>query len=235
MNPSQLFPALRFWWQKLPSLMLAAAPFLVMLGTIAIAFPQPMSETTGDGPAVIRWDILALSGLVYTFFEGAIIGQLLALHHGKSRGPGALMLFSLLLLPGLLLINAITYIALVTGLALFILPGIWIFVRLSLAPMILAAEQTRPLLAIRDSFQRTRPLQLGMMADVMLLLLGYLGIIAMTLAVAGEQPGNLAQVGFTAIELLVALALEVLVFHYYLLGWPRDAGTGNHSDPQSPE
>ena len=221
MNPSQLFPALRFWWQKLPSLMLAGAPFLVLLSLIAMGFPPPVSDAGEAGPPVIRWDMLALSGLVYTFFEGAVIGQLLALHHGKSRGPGALMLFSLLLLPGLLLINIITYIGLVTGLALFILPGVWIFVRLALAPMILAAEQASPLMAIRASFQRTRPLQLGMMADVMLLLLGYLGIIALTLSAVGEQPGNLAQLGFTTIGLLVAMALEVLVFHYYLLGWPR--------------
>ena len=219
MTESQLFNALRYWWHQLPALSVVGIPMLVIMAAVTLSMPLDLPAES-QTPA-IRWDKLLLSGLIYTVFEGAVIGQLLALHHGHMRGPGALLTFSVLLLPGLLIINLVTYVLLVIGLALFVLPGVWIFARLALAPMVMAAEQTGVVAAIQTSFQRSRPFQLNIMADVLLLMLAYIGVIGLVVSAAGEQPGNVALLGLTILELLVALVLEVLVFHYYLRSWPK--------------
>lgn len=144
------------------SLLFAVAGVFFLLPTLLTGYllPQP-SATTPDGvmsamTAYYRdhWPWLLLSSVVSTI--GSIVIYSL-LFDGRGRTVGGAIGAALPILPFYLVMSFLTAIIVGLGLALFILPGIYLIGRLAVAPAAMVAEGYRsPIRAIGESWALTR-------------------------------------------------------------------------------
>lgn len=217
----RLQESFRFWWQHLAAIALVALPYSLLGSGASLLFGPPL-VLEGDTPTSINGITLAAILVVRTLAEGALIVQLAAILAGRPRSLGECALLSLTLAPALLLCNLAILTATSLGLLLFILPGVWIFVRLALAPFLIVLEQQSPLVALQQSLERTRHIQWELMAawlGLMLTVLMASNIVGVLLInLIGSHAGT-----SVLLDLFTALAgalLQVLLFRYYGLSKP---------------
>lgn len=216
----RLQEALRFWWRHLPAIALVTVPFSLLSSVVVLGLGQPLSGLEQEMPTVNSASLVALFA-VRTLAEAALIGQLAALLAGQPRKLTDLALLALLTAPALLLANALILLGASFGLLLFILPGLWIFVRLSLAAFLIVLEGQPALAALQQSVVRTGDWQWEMLIAWLFLLMTVLfasqliGALLMTL-LGNAGAGVLLDI-FTG---LGSALLQVLLFRYYSLSQP---------------
>lgn len=144
------------------SLLFAIAGVFFLLPTLLTGYllPQPAPASPSEVMSAMtgyyrdQWPWLLLATAINTV--GAIAIYLL-LFDGRGRTVGGALSAALPILPFYLLMSVLTGLAIGLGLGLFILPGIYLLGRLTLAPAVMIAEQQRsPLGAIRGSWALTR-------------------------------------------------------------------------------
>lgn len=224
MPGQRILESLRFWWRNLAALLLVTAPFAIA-GELLQWWLGPALEEAGDQQVRVNaagaLAILALR----PFLEGAVIGQLAAIQSGQARNLRDCLLFSLRVAPWLvpvyLLVLSLSY----AGLLLFILPGIWIYSRLCLAPFITSLERLPPMDALRQSVERTR----GNQQWVIFLTIAMAGIMVlfalMLSATLLQQVAGENQTTGMILAIITALAgalISVLVFRFHVLNAPTD-------------
>ena len=215
----RILESLRFWWRNLGPLLLVTAPFAVGGELLQWWLGPALEEVDDEQIRVNTVGALALLAL-RPFLEGAVIGQLAAIQAGRPRGLGACLMFALRMAPALvpvyLLVISLSY----AGLLLFLLPGIWIYSRLCLAPFIATLEAQPPLEALRSSVERTRGTQQWIIfAAVALAGTGLLLMLVITGTLLQQLLGeNHASTMLLAILTTLGGALiSVLAFRFHLL------------------
>lgn len=120
---------------------------LVVLETV---LQQLLDNAIGpDAPPI--YDLLA--GLVvYPLYTAALILFLDARTRGEAPSNRVLLAAALTLWPRMALLAATTTVAIVLGLSLFFLPGIWLTVVLAFAEYRLVLNRSEPLQALKESF-----------------------------------------------------------------------------------
>jgi len=124
---------------------------LVVLETV---LQQLLDNAIGpDAPPI--YDLLA--GLVvYPLYTAALILFLDARTRGEAPSNRVLLAAALTLWPRMALLAATTTVAIVLGLSLFFLPGIWLTVVLAFAEYRLVLNRSEPLRALKESFMLCR-------------------------------------------------------------------------------
>lgn len=214
--------SLRFWWGNLGALLLVTLPFALAGEGLQWAF-GPIISGSAEQPTVNGAGAVAYLSL-RPFAEGAIIAQLAAIQAGRARGLGDCLLFSLRMAPVLFIVYALIAVAVAMGWMAFILPGLWLYARLCLAPYI-ATLENRPITeAFRATLARTREMQWQILGSICLL-----GILLMfiLLGIGGLLAGLLGDHAGTALVLAVITGLfgaliNVLVFRFYVLSLPAE-------------
>lgn len=216
----RLQEALLFWWRHLPAIALVTIPFSLLSSAVILGIGQPLTGLEQDTLSINGAAIAALF-VVRTLAEAALIGQLAALLSGQARKLTDLLLLSLLTAPALLLANALILLSASLGLLLFILPGAWIFVRLSLAAFLIVLEGRAPFEALQQSLTRTAGSQWEMLVAWLFMLTTVLFasqlLGALLLTRLGSSGGAVLLDLFTA---LGSALLQVLLFRYYSLTRP---------------
>ncbi len=224
MPGQRILESLRFWWRNLAALLLVTAPFAIAGEFVQWWLGPALEETDEQQIAVNAAGALALLAL-RPFLEGAVIGQLSAIQSGRARGLGDCLLFSLRVAPWLvpvyLLVLSLSY----AGLLLFILPGVWIYSRLCLAPFITCLEGRAPLDALRQSVERTRGNQQWIIF-VTVAMTGIMVLFALLLCASLlQQTVGDNQTTGVLLAILTALGgalISVLVFRFHVLSAPGD-------------
>ncbi|MEE4251441.1 MAG: hypothetical protein V2I38_12695 [Alcanivoracaceae bacterium] len=205
-----------FWWRNLPAIALVAIPFSLLSSLITLVLGAPLTAQP-DETISVNGTTLSLIFVVRTLAEAALIFQLAAILSGKARGLGECALLALAIAPAMLLCNIAVLMGSALGLLLFILPGAWIYIRLSMAPFMVALEKASPGVALKQSLLRTRTTQWEMLAGWLVMLLGLLTASAMAGAVLTNLSGSNMAAGIL-LDLLTAVAgalLHVFLFRYY--------------------
>lgn len=209
--------SLFFWQRNFSAIALVVVPLALLTTGIELltgpALMQPAPEAAPVlNPAGALWAILSP-----IFTQAVLIPQLAAIQAGSPRGLQDCLLIGITTLPVLLAVNLITSAAMFIGLLFLILPGIWIFVRLSLAPFIAVLESLSTREALKKSFLRTDIVQWPMLGAWLLLLLCILTVFnilgGLLFQLAGDNPGSRLLLG--VLLGLGASLLHVLLFRFY--------------------
>lgn len=123
---------------------------LLLLEAIAQALlAAQLGEDANPAYAVL------LGILVYPLYAAPLILFLHARSLGQAPGNAQLFAAGLQLWPTFALMAGLSTLAIMLGLSLFIVPGIWIMVRLAFAEVILVLRQEPPMRALQSSFGLT--------------------------------------------------------------------------------
>ncbi len=98
---------------------------------------------------------ILLGILFYPLYAGPLILFLHARSNGQTPGNAQLFAAGLQLWPSFALLAGFSTLAIMLGLSLFIVPGIWVMVRLAFAELLLVLRQEPPLRALQGSFAMT--------------------------------------------------------------------------------
>jgi len=98
-----------------------------------------------------------LVGLIfYPLYVGALILFLDARSRGHDPALGAVYARALPLWPALAVLSGLGTLLILLGASLFVLPGIWVMVKIAFAEYLLVLRGLTPLAALKQSFQLTR-------------------------------------------------------------------------------
>ena len=152
-----------------------------------------------------------LAGLLfYPIYGAALILYLDTRSRGLAPGLAALLAMALRLWPSLALLTALSSLLILLGASLFILPGLWLMVRLAFADFLVVLQGFTPLAALGDSMALTRGQFWRLFTVVMAVMLPLWWLEASLLEWLGESdllPRLLLEslIGFAQLFAMVAL------------------------------
>lgn len=138
-----------FYHRHVTSLALLCLPLLLLESLTRHLLSPHLGEWQGSA------DLLA--GLVfYPVYGAALILYLDTRTRGLTPGAAQLLAMALRLWPALALLTAVSSLLILLGASLFILPGLWLMVRLAFADFLLVLQGFSPRGALSDSMALTR-------------------------------------------------------------------------------
>lgn len=149
MNPLNVIrDALYFFQRNLGQIVLLCLPLVLLesLGKLAVA------SLAGGDDASPAYDMI-VGLLFYPLYTGALILFLDARSRGEQPRTGDLWAMALRLWPGFALLAALSTLLIMLGVSMFVLPGLWVMVKLVFAEYLFVLRGRAPLAAMRESFQ----------------------------------------------------------------------------------
>lgn len=190
-----------FFWRNLNQIALLCLPWL-----FAVAVVEYLAVVNQDafGEKPMFFAAWVFNMLLYPIYTAALI-HLMALQ-AQGKKPGNLELFRLALKSwqSLLILHIMSSVLFLCGLMLFILPGIWVMVRLAFSQFYLVLENLNPIEAIQKSFLATRK----HMAAIFLLIITFLIPVFVLSYVIGRLAVGLAQA-----QPIIVIAETILSFY----------------------
>lgn len=220
---TRVHEALRFWWNYLGPLLVITAPFA--LAGEAMQLWQGSALKLDEEGVFQGFTAISVVTLVLLqpFSEGALIARLEAIEQGVQRTFVDCVLVGARVAPALLLTYAIMGVGVYVGFLMLILPGVWLYIRLSLSAFLVTLEGLAPIEAVQTSFERTA----GSIQWQLLLALLFLALLvfsAVNLVGGAAQSALGEHAGLDlALSILAALGgtlLSVLIFRFYGLTRP---------------
>ena len=209
--------AFYFWRSHFAAIALVVIPMSLLTGGIELLTGPALVQPAEGEPATLNSAGAAWAILAPILAEAVLIPQLAAIQGGQARGLKDCLLIGMACLPLLVAVNLITSVAMFVGLVFLILPGIWIYVRLSLAPFIVVLENLPVRESLKQSFLRTDRVQWPMLGAWLLLLLVVLSLFniigALIIQLFGNHGGSMLLAG--VVLGLGAALLHVLLFRFY--------------------
>lgn len=150
MNPlSVLRDAWFFSSRNLAAIARLTLPLLVLEAIAQAVLVAQLGEDANPAYGVL------LGILFYPLYAAPLILFLHARSNGQTPGNAQLFAAGLQLWPSFALMTGLSTLAIMLGLSLFIVPGIWIMMRLAFSELILVLRQEPPLRALQSSFSMT--------------------------------------------------------------------------------
>ncbi|MBA4291048.1 MAG: hypothetical protein C0439_18925 [Pseudomonas sp.] len=138
-----------FFTHNLTAIACLCLPLIVLEGLLL----QQVDQLT-DSASTLQWRLLA-GLLFYPIYSAALILFLDARSRGASPRLLDLLAAGLRLWPSFALLAGISTFAIVLGAYLFVLPGLWLMVKLAFAEYLLVLRGLSPLKALQESFTLT--------------------------------------------------------------------------------
>ena len=161
-----------------------------------------------------------LVGLIfYPLYVGALILFLDARSRGHDPALGAVYARALPLWPALAVLSGLGSLLILLGASLFVLPGIWVMVKIAFAEYLLVLRGLSPLAALKQSFVMTRGHFLLILGCVMTVLLP-VWILEVWIAAqlfADETPPLLPRMLLDGVVGLLQLLPTIMLFRCFML------------------
>lgn len=150
MNPLHVLrDAWFFFSHNLPTIVRLCLPLVVLEALVQ----QQVTARVGAESAAAYGILVGL--LFYPIYTGALILFLAARSNGETPTPRNLLAASLGLWPRFALLAGLSTLAIMLGASLFVLPGLWIMIKLAFAEYLLVLRGLSPLRALHESFELT--------------------------------------------------------------------------------
>ncbi|SFP19415.1 YciC family protein [Pseudomonas borbori] len=147
------FHVLRDAWYFFSHNLAAIARLCLPLVVLEALVQQIVSARVG-GEAAAAYGIL-VGLLFYPLYTAALILFLDARSRGEAPANRDLLAASLRLWPGFALLAGLSTLAIMLGASLFVLPGLWIMIKLAFAEYLLVLRGLSPIKALHESFELT--------------------------------------------------------------------------------
>jgi hypothetical protein len=151
MNPlTILTDSLYFFRRHLASILMLCLPLVIVEALAKQALNTSLAADASSG-----YELL-VGLLFYPLYTGALILFLDARSRGGDQpGPRELLAMALRMWPTFAVLSALSTLLIMFGLSLFIIPGIWVMVKLVFSEYLLVLRGMTPLMAMRASFEMT--------------------------------------------------------------------------------
>jgi hypothetical protein len=207
--------AIRFYRDNLRQIAAICFPFLLVDAIIDHLVLSRITPDTDPGSAVLL--PLVLNFAIFPIYTVALI--LMMSRRAQRERPGSFQLISdaLGLYFPFLLLLMISMGLIWCGLLMFVVPGLWIFIRLVFAQFFLVVDRMDPREALIKSFQATRNRFFPILAAIALCL-GPVIIIgwAIMRAIVATQAGAFTYVLADAILSFLVLFMYVVLFRMFM-------------------
>lgn len=207
--------ALRDAWFFFSHNLLSIARLCLPLVVFEALVQQQVAALVGDDTLAAYRLLVGL--LFYPLYTGALILFLDARSNGQSPRLRDLLAASLSLWPRLAMLAGLSTLAIMLGASLFVLPGLWLMIKLAFAEYLLVLRGLPPLQALHESFEQTSgyfwPILLCIVAVMVpLWLLDWWSQPA-----AGSEPDWLVGVLLYSVNGFLQLFATVVLFRLFML------------------
>lgn len=200
-----------FFSHNLPTIVRLCLPLVVLEALVQ----QLVIARVGVESAAVYGILVGL--LFYPLYTGALILFLDARSNGETPTVRNLLAASLSLWPRFALLAGISTLAIMLGASLFVLPGLWIMIKLAFAEYLLVLRGLSPLRALHESFELTS----GYFWQILLCMLCVmlpLWLLAWAAQPAeGTQPDLLLYLLFDSANGFLQLFASVVLFRLFML------------------
>lgn len=200
-----------FLRQNFKTLAAINLPFIIISYLFMQQFDLSLKNQTQEELAQSMLIISGFNLILMPMYWGASIAFMQSTLNGKAFSVGQSLVLSAQLWPKLFLVFTIYSLLISMGLLLFIIPGIYIAIRLSIADYICIIERRSILDSIKDSWQQTKDYVWPIFQGVAIISIGVLILRSLTLnlvhSVFPDQAGLniLINMGFDLLNLLVLI------------------------------
>ncbi len=212
MNPLTILrDSLYFFRRNLASILMLCLPLVVLEALTK----QVLSNALAQNASTTYELIVGL--LFYPLYTGALILFLDAKTGGEAPPKSHLWAGALRLWPTFAVLTALSTLLIMAGFSLFILPGIWVMIKLVFSEYLLVLRGMTPLAAMRASFMMTRGHVLRILVCVLFVYLPLSVLEGLSFYVLPEQQSPVLSLTVDSISSFLQLFISVVMFRLFML------------------
>lgn len=161
--------------------------------------------------------------VVYPLYSAALILFLDARSQGRRPSLRNLLAASALLWPSFAVLAGLSTLLIMLAASAFVLPALWVMVKLAFAEYLLVLRGLTPLQAMRESFMLTIGHFWSLLACVLLVIVPLWLLDDWTLQLLGEQPDAVGSLLLDILNGFLQLFSTVVLFRCFMLCTPQPA------------
>lgn len=211
MNPLTIVQdSLYFFRRNFASILSLCLP-LVILEALT---KQVLGSSAPDGSA--SWQLLI--GLAfYPLYTGALILFLDAKTRGEMPAKRDLLAATVRMWPTFAVLTALSTLLIMAGLSLFIVPGVWVMIKLVFSEYLLVLRGMGPLEAMRESFKMTRGHVTRILVCVLFVYIPLSVLEGLSFYVLPEQQSPMLSLAVDSISSFLQLFISVVMYRLFML------------------
>lgn len=212
MNPLTIIQdSLYFFRRNFASIITLCLP-LVILEALT---KQMLASASGpDGSA--SWQLL-VGLLFYPLYTGALILFLSAKTRGEMPAKRDLLAATLRMWPTFAVLTALSTLLIMAGLSLFIVPGVWVMIKLVFSEYLLVLRGLGPLDAMRESFRMTQGHLVRILTCVLFVYIPLSVLEGLSYYVLPDQQSPVLSLAVDSISSFLQLFISVVMFRLFML------------------
>ena len=200
-----------FFSHNLPAIVRLCLPLVVLEAVVQ----QFVRAQVGIEAAAAYGILVGL--LFYPLYTAALILFLDARSRGEAPANRDLLAASLRLWPGFALLAGLSTLAIMLGASLFVLPGLWIMIKLAFAEYLLVLRGLSPIKALHESFELTSGYFWQILSCVLCVMLPLWLLAWASQPAEGAQPDILLNLLFDSANGFLQLFATVVLFRLFML------------------
>jgi hypothetical protein len=200
-----------FFSHNLPTIARLCLPLVVLEAVV-----QQVVNARIGGEAAAAYGIL-VGLLFYPLYTAALILFLDARSRGEAPANRELLAASLRLWPGFALLAGLSTLAIMLGASLFVLPGLWIMIKLAFAEYLLVLRGLSPIKALHESFELTSGYFWQILTCVLCVMLPLWLLSWASQPAEGAQPDVLLSLLLDSANGFLQLFATVVLFRLFML------------------
>jgi len=211
MNPLTIIQdSLYFFRRNFASILTLCLP-LVILEALS---KQVLGSAVGDGSA--SWQLL-IGLLFYPLYTGALILFLDAKSRGEEPAKRNLLAATLRMWPTFAVLTALSTLLIMAGLSLFIVPGVWVMIKLVFSEYLLVLRGLGPLEAMRESFKMSKGHVVRILVCVLFVYIPLSVLEGLSFYVLPDQQSPLLSLIVGSVSSFLQLFISVVMFRLFML------------------
>lgn len=209
------FHVLRDAWFFFSHNLLAIIRLCLPLVVLEAVVQQFVSAQIGIEAAAVYSILVGL--LFYPLYTAALILFLDARSRGETPANRDLLAASLRLWPSFALLAGLSTLAIMLGASLFVLPGLWMMIKLAFAEYLLVLRGLSPIKALHESFERTSGYFWQILTCVLCVMLPLWLLAWASQPGEGTQPDVLLSLLLDSANGFLQLFATVVLFRLFML------------------
>jgi len=209
MNPLTILQdSLYFFRRNFASILTLCLP-LVILEAVT-------KQWLAVGQNSATWQLL-IGLLFYPLYTGALILFLDAKTRGEVPTTRDLFATTLIMWPKFAVLTILSTMLIMAGMSLFILPGVWVMIKLVFSEYLLVLRGMGPLQAMRESFKMTQGHVVRILLCVLCVYIPLSVLEAVSYYVLPEQQSPLLSLAVDSTSSFLQLFISVVMFRLFML------------------
>jgi small-conductance mechanosensitive channel len=212
MNPLTVIQdSLYFFRRNLANILTLCLPLVILEALTKQAMASSMAgENSGT------WQLL-IGLLFYPLYTGALILFLDAKTRGEEPAKRNLLAMTLRIWPTFAVLTALSTLLIMAGLSLFILPGVWVMIKLVFSEYLLVLRGMQPLAAMRASFAMTKGHVVRILGCVLCVYIPLSLLEGLSYYVLPDQQSPLLSLAVDSTSSFLQLFISVVMFRLFML------------------